>query len=261
MTKKQTLQSRCKICSLIQRDKKAYIRIHRQVLGEGLTKKQVRLWLNDHVDVLNADLKEGEEPLAYFNATNFSKHFKSHVSDMKKMEAAVKKAMRPKSEQPETTFTPEEVAIARTTGEPDEDEYISMSQMIKELEDSVKIGLKTFLTNSKKGMGSPALHSQQVEQQQKVIANMLDLKAKLAKVQVTEKVAGEALRLGIQMLVKAMMDQLFKTANEMKVSLRTSFPTGTYPEEMRDSVMRCSEVIKTTVPEILEVVWKEYGIR
>lgn len=99
-------EPRCKLCNLYRVDKKLFEQIHDMILHVGFSNERARHFANKKIVKLNEKLsKQKKSGLEFFNAMNFSSHFRNHlpidVATALKIRTSTLNAVRPENEEVE----------------------------------------------------------------------------------------------------------------------------------------------------------------
>jgi hypothetical protein len=251
---KAKLQSKCKLCLLLQQNRDLWITVHRYIIDEGRSKTEVCNWLNAQMEALAKD--SGEKPVK-FNSTNFTTHFKAHIPDSKKMKIELKASMR-ETESP--AFSPNEKVIAEIAGEKEEGpDYSEYPKIMDHLE---KVIINDLKNTSAVVKSDGSLNIPQADLRLKMFTQLLAGKQKLAEIQQSEKVGGVAVREGMMALGHAVIDANQKLAQEIKDILTQQMPESSFPNEVYQLILDSTvETLKAHFGEIYGSVMKKYSLR
>jgi len=250
---KQKLQNKCKLCNLIHVDRELWTDVHTRILQDGAKRTHVCTWLNKRIDVLNANLKEGQSQVIKFNVSNFTTHFKKHVPSEKQMKAELRVAVQD-APRANDGFNPDEQALASgVMGDAQDaltESYKDYPATIAKLE---AVLLQDTVTRNEVVAA---------ERRLRVLTTLIGIKRSLAEVQRTEQVGGSAVRHALVRVGEEVVGSMTKLAVELRDTLRQQLPGSSLPTEIESLITsRVVEVIKGAYPDILADVYKLYGIK
>jgi hypothetical protein len=259
---KPKLQNKCKLCNLIHQDRTLWTEIHNRILKDGAKKSHICNWLNKQVEIYNANIKPGKEELPKFNAANFSLHFSKHVSDEDKMKAELRISLKD-APRANNGFSQDEQAVAEkaaadASGASLAESYRDYPETVARLENMIMQDLASD-SNLMQGGG---LKVNAMSQRLKMLQDLMTVKKILSDVQKTDRVGGSAVRHAIFRLSEAALDSTKKLAEELKETLKQHMPTSSLPDDVESMITgRIFETLKGSSQEILEEVYKLYGIK
>lgn len=256
---KPKLQNKCKLCNLIHKNKDLWLTVHDKILQDGLTRTKVCNWLNKQVEVLNANLSKGDEAYPKFNNSNFTNHFSKHVPDIDKMKAELRAAAR-QEVRANDGFSAEESLLAETvSGLLGDGSYNEYPDTVLKLERFIMHDLKSDKAILDSGGN---LRTSAAEGKLRLLQTLITVKQKLADVQRSEQVGGSAVRQAMARVGEEVISSMNKIAREVRDLLSASMPNSQLPAEVEEMlVARMLATLKGSYPEILEDVYKDYGIK
>ena len=259
---KPKLQTQCKICNLIHRDRDTWTELHTKILKEALKKSHVCRWLNKRVELLNANRTVSQPELKAFNVSNFTIHFKKHVPNLKLMKAELRAAVK-EAPRANDGFTPEEQDVASEAINAEADalaeSYKGYPDMVAKLEQVIMRDLLTVQGITDSG---GKLKSQAAEKNLRLLTNLINVKQGLADVQRTEQVGGSAVRHALVRIGEEVVGSVNKLSVEVRDILGQQLPGSSLPAEIETMITgRVIEMLKGVYPEILAEIYKIYGIK
>jgi hypothetical protein len=248
----------CKLCSLLKTNRDLWIKVHNFVLRDKRTKTDVCAWLNQQIEVLNVSLPtELQKPK--FNVVNFSKHFKLHVPDEDKIKAELEASLL--NERRENGgFTEEERLIVDAVANPTD-----LSQSYQEYPETLarfeEIIMRDFASAQAISDNNGHLRPIAADQKLKLLSQLLTTKKQLSDIQKSALVGGEAVRAAIRLLGTTMYEKS-KVIGEEVSAIVEQVSTTDHAAQVKDMVtQRILEELRTRIPEILDTIFKTYGIK
>ena len=268
VARKCVMHKNCKICNLIKEYPQLWKDIHKMVLEDGLARAKVCRWLNSKVEIINVD-RTSDEKLAPFSGENFRRHFKLHIPTYERVKAELRdKALGKERESDTTDFPATSMAVYDTFVEEcahEQSDYSSITKMIANLEMHMNL-YNTYLTEKsamQKGqLGKRPIALSELNEFKSLVESLTDLKLKVAKIRNSTAVSGAAVRRAVSISVELFLNHLVTSLAEAEQSLIEVIPDSSLPHEVIDKAMnRIATSVKTSLPEILEKIFTEYGIK
>lgn len=243
------LNGSCKLCNLIKTEEELWLDVHRKVLEQAVPRSTVRDWLNQRIEILNAS-RPDDDQLPVFNSTNFFYHFQKHITIASEIDEALKTGFG-------LGWTKNRVGnlfLGEVKGPVDE--YLQMRALIQ----AVERKLSEFDDRCKAKKKPPTLS--EISTFQKLVEGLIKLRREAAQTQASGKIAGEALKYSIELMVRIVMDKTLGAANELKSQLTREMPGSNLPGQLADLLThRISEGVKNVVPDILREVESKFKIK
>lgn len=253
------LQARCKLCQLLKTHQPIWIELHHKVLNEVLSHKGVCAWLNSQIDVLNAQKAKGTPDYKKFNVVNFTTHFSKHVSSASQMKAGLLKAAG-STKTANHGFELGEQLVAEATKESDATAltYTEFPEIVENFEKQVVEEMQKVSSLTQGGR----FRTREAVERMKLVQAVLDVKQGLARVQRSAALGGEAVRSATKILGLGVMAQTKEIGLEIQNHMKTHFPQGSFPEEMKELIeQRMYTYLQEQLPSVLDTVTKLYGIK
>lgn len=262
MATQPNLVNKCKLCNLIHTDKDLWTDVHKKILNEGLKRTHVCKWLNKRIEVLNANRTPSQPEIVAFNVSNFTIHFKKHVSSTKQMKAELRVAVK-EAPRANDGFTPDEQEVASAVTDAEQEELVAS---YKDYPATVASMEALILKDLQSGDSIADSHGKvkpgAAERSLRTLQSLIGIKRSLAEVQRTEQVGGSAVRHAMVRIGEEVVAASNKLAAELKVTLVQQLPGSSLPSEVEAMITsRIVEAIKSVYPEILAEVYKLYGIK
>jgi len=255
-------QKICKICSLIHTHKALWVKVHEKILKENAKKVHVCKWLNSQGDLINANRKPEDPEFPKFNTSNFTRHFQKHVPTVKKMKAELRAAML---EAPRASegFTSDELGEMDGVIDAEQDALSGSFQSYPEIVQKLETIIMQDLVSEGGLLGANGkLRDSAADSKLKLLNSLITIKRSLADVQRTEQVGGSAVRHSMVRLGQEVISGVSRVASELRETLKQQFPDSSLPDEVEKLLTtKVVEIIKSAYPEILEDVFKLYGIK
>ena len=106
------------------------------------------------------------------------------------------------------------------------------------------------------------MQKKQIANFQKLTSDLLRLKKEALKVEASSKIAGEALKETVELLVEATLERLESVATEVQNQLVREMPGSRLPEQIAHLLRsRVGDAMKLSIPEVLTAIYNRYGIR
>ena len=266
--RKGKMHKNCKLCNLINEDPSLWKEVHTKVLDQGLAKAKVCRWLNSKLEMLNID-REKADKLSDFSAENFSRHFTNHLPSHFQAEIELRhKALGTTRESDVTDFPAESIALFESfveTHVEEQSDFSSITKMIDTLETHMVV-YNTYLVEKsalhKNQVGKRPILLSELNEFRSMVEALTDLKLKVAKIRNSSAISGAAVRRAVSISVELFINHLVMALSEAELSLKEGIPGSTLPTEVIEKARnQIATNIKTTLPEILEKIFTEYGIK
>jgi len=266
--RKGTMHKNCKLCKLINIDPKLWQETHRKVLDEGLPRAKVCRWLNSKLEMLNIDLPD-DQKLSEMSNQNFSRHFSSHIPTYQQTKVTLRdKALGRERESDITDFKPEAVVVYEAFVDEyleEQSDHSSIVKMVKTLETHM-VAYNTYLLEksamAKSQIGKRPVALSELNEFKSLVESLTDLKLKVAKIRNSTAVSGAAVRRAVHISVELFIDHLVLATAEAEQSFKEVMPDSNLPKEViskaRDKI---ANNVKASLPEIMEKIFSEYGIK
>ena len=265
--RKGQLRKGCKLCDLVEVDSALWVEVHRKVLEEGLARSKVCKWLNSKLEILNIDLPD-DSKVKNFNDENFARHFHNHIPEYERVKILLRDKALGKDRDNSNGFSAESISVVETFMEEhleDYSDYTSINRMISTLEEHL-VSYNNYLiqktrTNSDTPGRKPIILSELTEYKG-LVESLTDLKLKVAKIRTSSVVSGAAVRRAISLSVKLFLDHVTVSTEEAKQALNEGMPGSNLPEEVINKVRHhVANSVKSSLPDIVETIFKEFGIK
>lgn len=259
---KPKLQNKCKLCGLIHIDRDLWTEVHDRIINEGAKRIHVCKWLNKRIELLNANLKEGQPESKLFNVSNFTVHFKKHVSNEKQMKAELRAALKD-APRANDGFTVDEYGVAEVVIKA---EQAALAESYKVYPETVS-KIETVILQDLASMDGiidahGKLRPSAADSRLRLLQNLIGVKRSLADVQRTEQIGGSAVRHALVRISEEVVSVVNKMAVELKETLKQQLPESSLPDDVEKMIVsRVVKTIKGVYSDILAEVYKLYGIK
>lgn len=254
------LSSQCKICRLIDHDQKLWVEVHKKVIEDGLPNSSVCKWLNNQIDVVNAN-SDGN-PITKFNNANFTNHFKNHISDMDSMNVELKKWISSGVKEV-STFDDDQKALANSFEDPSKSEYDKISDMIGMMEENLVLYSKDLRERRENSTRKIPVNPREIDNYSKFVSDLISAKQNLAKLRSAEQATIMAIDSAIEIIVRGIAKRTVELSNEVRNMLISELDdNNSLPDQI-------SKIIKSTlggemrglVNESKLIVKKNFGLK
>jgi len=278
----------CKICKLFVTKPELWVEVHDRVNKKNETRASVCRWLNDiHLESLNEG-KDSSDDFYFkpFSEQNFQSHFvgskpywsardgspytqTGHCQDY----MAVRRMVARKGWNVNDPETLAEVYKESLPVESDWEEADDMiNELSKELMDyqnlSNMVGnFELVLTGYNDRLNAKIKEGKQIslveiDQLQKQVTSLFNLQVELTELRNKAPIAGEAVKMGIELTVSLFLTALMSTVEDAKVLLMGELPGSGLPLEVSNMIMsNMRDSMKKAVPDVIKRVMSEYRIR
>lgn len=256
------LNQQCKICNLLKQDRDLFIQLHQLVNQEGLSRAKAMKWLGEQAKLRNLARPKNDQIPEKWSEVNASNHFTRHLP---RIEAAKQKAIASilpqRRDKGDGYFDAEEMILAQSVlnhkGIGDVEDYVNMYSFVETIESHLKLTqdqlkkgeLKTWTLND-------------LATFQKLVSNLIDSKNKMVEMRNKDRIAGDAVKAAIEMVLRGVIDQVYDVTSEIHVLLTRELPDTKVPEEVINLIRnRLGENLRNMVDEVLSQIRKEYQIK
>jgi len=261
-----SLSERCKLCLLIEQDASLWTEVHRRVFVDKLKQASVCRWLNGRIEIKNQSLPHDVQ-MPMFQRENFYAHFnkRHHISSMEEVKSACQVGFatiagggkRIKIHRAVQKNLAERAALS--------DEVHDFKRM-RALINASERRLHAFDNQmAKKEIAEGEDHKvdlTEIATFQKLTSDLLRLKKEAIKVENSSRIAGEALKETVELLVDATLERVESVATEVQNQLVREMPGSRLPEQMSHLLRsRIGDAMKMSVPEVLTAIYNRYGIK
>jgi len=266
--RKGILHKNCKLCALIEIDAGLWQETHDKILVDNIARSKVCRWLNSKIDLMNIDLPDGEK-LASYNDENFARHFHNHIpTHLAVKRILADKALGKERDNETGGFSPVSKALFDNYVEEsieEQSDFSSITKMIATLETHM-VAYNTYLVEktalNKNQIGKRPIPLSELNEFRSMVEALTDLKLKVAKIRNSSAISGAAVRRAVSISVELFINHLVMALSEAELSLKEGLPGSTLPTEVIEKARnQIATNIKTTLPEILEKIFTEYGIK
>lgn len=267
MKHRPKLAHQCKLCKLLHTHPDFWTEIHSKVLKEGYSKSSVRKWANEKIEILNANMKEDEERLVKFSDNNFQRHFSKHNDYEMQQTLHRQKILADNSRlRQQQGFSDSEVALVEEFNSTIEDndiaDYVSLSNMIADLEKRFKDYNKYLKERDEQGKQKKKLSIGEIQTYQKSIESFMRLKLDLAKLRNSSAVAGSAIESAVEYTVSCFVEIMMEVTEEAQSILASEIPGSSVPSEVSNLIRgKIADSMKGQVPDIIQRVSQDFNIK
>jgi len=261
----------CKICSLMKTHPDFYLEVHNRIMEEDQSKNSVMNWMNSQVDYYNAQLPEDceEERLSKFNGVNLKNHFSKHVTKVDLLARDLRAVMRkdtgytPPSETPRSALQKETAEAFMYEMTEELADYTSITRYVKILEDMLyRYEQETLNPPEQPGKKRRPISIRQINDFNKLLSDLTDMKLRLTKLRNSSHVAGSAVQRAVAMSVEMFTNSLVSITQEAAESFREANPDSTVGDAIIETLrMKMAESIKQSFKEIISEVFDEFSIK
>lgn len=229
------LVKKCKLCQLIKTDKVLWQSVHTKVIDDGLAYSIVCDWLNMQIDAMGYDLPP-------FNEANFSTHFKKHITDDDAKKKTLRQMMLDEAEKGSRAYSNEEQEEAEaffTLEEPEHDpedveNYKFLQRYVKTAQKHIeKYGKMLEESSTQK----PQSYFYEIEGFHTLLASLAKVQDLLSKLKSSEKVAGRAVYVAVEMVSVAIIDSVVEAVTEAETLLAQEMPGSRLPSEIKKMIL------------------------
>jgi len=262
----------CKVCKLYVDHPELWIEIHNRVIKKKQSRRSVIAWANNRVPEFNKDLEpDSPRRIVPFTESNFQAHFvgktegtTGHAQDF----YVVKRQM---SDGEGNVFSSDvDLALSQDDflssqkymAELNSElmDYQNLSNMVDSLEyvlSKYNRGLKDRIQDDKK------INLVEIDTFQKQVTALFKLTQDLTDLRNKSTIAGEAVKLSIEMTIAVFLETLMLIMNDTQAMLVDELGIGSHlPKEITDMVLtRQRDTIKAQVEGILKKVMTEFKIK
>jgi hypothetical protein len=261
-------EHKCKICSLYNRNRELFDRIHKEVFVSGLSRRAVMLKVNAEINILNENLAE-DDPFRYteFNDVNFMTHFKKHFLTLNQYERFKMEELKLTSG--ESLLTEDERVLISLSGkgvadyyEDDEqsdfDDYYSMDELVANLEMIFIKRLKGATFSDLEGPLDIGLISKFTE----LTSSIIKLKKDLSQTRRSDSIAGKAVDDVSREIIKMLVLRLTMKFDEAEALIAAETHSPKFAKQIRQMVF---DDIKNHVQDnangVIQKVKRHYKIK
>jgi hypothetical protein len=233
---------------------------HRMVYERGTTKVAATDYLNGEIQKINAVLPV-DEALSPISKMNQLLHFKNHVPDLPTVEmvAAGKYTFQRKDP---TQIGSLEVALIQLPHPTQEMDDFTRIHNLVEASLNRLTDFDHKLREPNKDGSAKEMELTDIQLFQKLIKEAMMMKRELYEMQKSSNIAGEALREGIETLVRVSMDDLKKVLADVKSRLARELSGSSLPDEVASLILNAlGKTYSSSIPELLASIEKRYKIK
>ena len=265
------LVNNCKICSLRKTHPDFYIEVHNKIMEEDQSNNSTMRWMNSKVDFLNAQLSDDapeSDYLPHFNSANLSKHFSKHVTKAELIAKDLRHAM--KKDLTNKDLTGPQSALRKETAETliyekteELTDYTSITRYISMFEDMLyRYERETLNPVEDSGKKRRPISIRQINDFNKLLSDLTDMKIKLTKLRNSSHVAGSAVQRAVSMSVEMFMNSLIAITQEAAESFKEANPDSSVGDAIIETLRnKMAESIKQSFKEIIDEVFEEFSIK
>ena len=259
------LANQCKLCRLLHLNPDLWTEIHDKILKQGESQASVCRWANSKIETINAAFTDEKAKLPELSVQNFSRHFKYHNNMELHKDLKRQRFLLNNRNENQQGFSDEEVDYVKMYTEEYASNALSEYEVMCTMVNTLERKLWEYDAQyKKKDLNSPnrRININEIEGYQKQIESLFKLKLELAKFRNTSLVTGQAVRSAVENTVSQFVETMMIATEESLAILRTELIGSSVPEEVTKLVRnRIADEMKSSVPNIIEKILKDYNIR
>ena len=260
------IQDSCKVCQLSMHPdkelKNLFVEIEKRVLDLGFQQKDVIAYANAQLELYNNARAPGEDPIALFNATNFSRHFKNHISPSRLIAQKINDDLV-RNTSGNMFKKAADLPTAELFGKKSNEKYIADYIALSNLNDQIQSYISKFVAHiNQKALEDDFsdVNMRDINEYQVALRNLVETRQKLSQMQNSQAVAGLALTDSNMRVSKALLEIINKTLQGVKEEFALNGQLDLFETIYTTIFQSLDEEFEAQLEAIDKRIRKEYGI-